>query len=81
MRDVVANQVKQRKAVSAVKERLIRASSTSYGRQRRLHLVYVAGEPYIAGDAELAALRRGDSPTSLDLPQPADENEPFDGYP
>jgi len=79
--DPVQSQIKQRAAVRAAKRHaLIRVGSSTFGRRRKLHLVYVHGEPFIADDGELLSLREGLTPAELKLSQPEDENEPFAGF-
>ena len=79
---VVPKQIKQREAVREAKQRaLVEVGRTRFGGSRKLHLVYVHGEPYIASEGDLASLRTGETPSDLELAQPADENDPFAGYP
>lgn len=81
MRDLVANQLKQRTAVAAAKRRTIHIGRTRFGGLRKLYLVYLDGQPYVVDETNLSSLRRGESLDDLELQPCENEDNPFAGYP
>lgn len=82
MRNVASGQVRQRKAVAALKERLVRVASSRHAAGRNvLHLVYVDKQPYVVNEVELTWLREGAAPADIDLEPIDDDEDPFHDFP